>query len=290
MNIYQLPEIESISNFISICELNDIKIMRIQHPKLQAAVSLHGGHLISFKPEGKEDVIWVSEKAIYASSAAIRGGTPVCFPWFAKHGTPSHGFARNSEWQIDEHSASENGVTLSLTLSESEETQSIWPHFFFNKLTFIFSDSLEIHLTTTNTDVSEWTFSGALHTYFNIGAIDQVSVSGAGSKFLDSTNASTECEDASDVTFDGEVDRIYYAPTKQLTIKDSILERDIKLLHPGANSAVIWNPGPALSASMADMADNSYQTMVCVESCVRGEVPVTLQPGESYTLSQIVHL
>lgn len=177
-----------------------------------------------------------------------------------------------------------------MTLSENDETQKIWPHFFFNKLTFIFTDTLETHFTTTNTDVSEWTFSSALHTYFNIGAIDQVCVTGAGSKFLDTTQAGLDSKDASDVTFNGEVDRIYYAPTQHLTIQDKALNREIKLEHPGSNSAVIWNPGPALSASMGDMADDSYQTMVCVEACIRGEEPITLQPGESHTLSQIVRL
>jgi len=289
MNIYQLPEKKSLSESISLCTIDDIEIIRINHPKVQAAVSLHGGHLISFKPAGKKEVIFLSKKAIFSSSKAIRGGTPVCFPWFGKVASPSHGFARNSTWDLDTYTENTDTVTLTLTLKDNTQTQKLWPHAFHNQIVFTFGNDLDIKLTTTNTDTTPWAFSGALHTYFDIAASDQVAIYGAGRKYMDSTRDGKLClNPKSKVTIDGEVDRIYYEQNNHLVIDDVAANRKLDVELTGANSTVIWCPSAQQSASMGDMADDSYKTMVCVESCIRSDKPVTVQPGESYVLGQSV--
>ncbi|MDX1303735.1 D-hexose-6-phosphate mutarotase [Photobacterium sp.] len=287
MDFSKLHTINVLSDAVTICQFQDVKIVRIIHQAAEAGISLHGGHLVWYKPAGEQDVIWLSEKAEFDTQKAIRGGIPICWPWFGKAGSPSHGFARNSQWTLHEHRESEKGVIVALTLEDSEETRDIWPHKFHNQITFEFGHELKVHLTSTNTDSHEWAYSGALHSYFNISDINTVSITGMGDKYLDSVQGNIACEGGERLAISQEVDRVYTEPKNPITIADPHNQRQIHIANQGHNAAVIWNPWQALSVSMADMADNSYETMVCVESTIHGE-GVTLAPGESHTLSTIV--
>ncbi|PSW03594.1 D-hexose-6-phosphate mutarotase [Photobacterium lipolyticum] len=287
MDLSKLSTINALSDAVTICQFQDVKIVRIIHQTAEAGISLHGGHLVWYKPAGEQDVIWLSEKAEFDTQKAIRGGIPVCWPWFGKAGAPSHGFARNSQWTLHEHRENEKGVIVALTLEDNEETHAIWPHKFHNQLTFEFGQELKVHLTSTNTDDHEWSYSGALHSYFNIDDINTVSITGMGDKYLDSVQGDIACEGGETLTIDQEVDRVYTEPKNPIIITDPNNQRQIHIENQGHNAAVIWNPWQALSVSMADMADNSYETMVCVESTIHGQ-GITLAPGESHTLSTIV--
>ena len=284
MDFNTLPTVAALSDAVTICEYQGIKIVRINHAQAEAGISLHGGHLIWFKPQGEDDVIWLSEKAEFDTSKAIRGGIPVCWPWFGKAATPSHGFARNSMWTLHEHRENEHGVIVALTLSDSEQTRAIWPHKFHNMLTFEIGKTLKVSLTSTNTDESEWRFSGALHTYFNVEDIRHTQISQMGAEYQDSTQAEKLCHGGKLLNFDSEVDRVYTQPEPTVIIHDQ-QKRQIAVTNGGHNAAVIWNPWQALSESMADMADNSYETMVCVESTIHNSQSITLAPGESHTLT-----
>lgn len=287
MDLSKLSTINALSDAVTICQYQGIKIVRIIHETVEAGISLHGGHLIWFKPAGEQDVIWLSEKAEFDTAKAIRGGIPVCWPWFGKAGTPSHGFARNSQWTLREHRENEQGVIVVLTLEDSVETRAIWPHKFRNQLTFEFGQKLKVHLTSTNTDDHQWSYSGALHTYFNIADINTVSITGMGDKYQDSVQGEIACEGDDTLMIAQEVDHVYTAPKNPITIADQGNQRQIHVENQGHNAAVIWNPWQALSVSMADMADNSYETMVCVESTIHGQA-VMLVPGASHTLSTII--
>ena len=287
MDLRNLSTISALSDAVTVCEFQGIKIVRIIHEQAEAGISLHGGHLIWYKPAGEDDVIWLSEKAEFDTSKAIRGGVPVCWPWFGKAGTPSHGFARTSQWSLKEHRENEKGVIVALTLEDSEETRAIWPHKFSNLLTFEIGQQLKVSLTSTNTDEHPWSYSGALHSYFNVSDIEQIAVTGMGTEYLDNTQGGAACSGSEQLTFSQEVDRVYTQPQDTVTVNDSTLSRQILVSNEGHNAAVIWNPWQALSTSMADMADNSFETMVCVESTIHGE-GVTLEPGKSHTLSTLI--
>lgn len=287
MDLRNLSTISVLSDAVTICEFQGIKIIRVIHDTAEAGISLHGGHLIWYKPAGEEDVIWLSENAEFDADKAIRGGIPVCWPWFGKAAAPSHGFARTSQWCLKEHRENEHGVIVALELEDSEETRAIWPHKFHNQIIFEVGAELKVHLTSTNTDDHSWSYSGALHTYFNIADINSVEITGMGGTYLDSTQGGKACKGSDILTFTAETDRVYTAPANPVVIHDTSNKRQILVNNQGHNAAVIWNPWQALSISMGDMADNSFETMVCVESTIHGQA-VELFPGKSHTLSTLI--
>lgn len=287
MDLRNLSTISVLSDAVTICEYQGIKIIRVIHKLAEAGISLHGGHLIWYKPAGEKDIIWLSEKAEFDTAKAIRGGIPVCWPWFGKAATPSHGFARTSQWTLQEHRENEHGVIVALELEDSEATRAVWPHKFHNQITFEVGEELKVHLTSTNTDDHAWSFSGALHTYFDIADINSVEITGMGDTFLDSTQGGKACEGGDILTFTAETDRVYTTPANPIVIHDKPNARQILVNNQGHNAAVIWNPWQELSINMGDMADNSFETMVCVESTIHGEA-VELSPGGSHTLSTLI--
>ncbi|WP_419239818.1 D-hexose-6-phosphate mutarotase [Photobacterium leiognathi] len=287
MNLRQLSTVNALSDHITVCEYQGISIIRVIHPLAEAGISLHGGHLIWFKPAGEKDIIWLSENAEFDTQKAIRGGIPVCWPWFGKAGTPSHGFARTSQWTLQEHRENENGVIVSLQLEDNEETRALWPYKFNNVLTFEIGTELKVSLTSTNTDSQPWSYGGALHTYFDIADINNIEITGMGPTYLDSTQQGKACEGGDVLTFTSETDRVYTQPEATITINDKNNERNILVINEGHNAAVIWNPWQELSISMGDMADNSFETMVCVESTIH-QPSIELAPGQSHTLATTV--
>lgn len=287
LNLRQLSTVNALSDAITVCEYNGIQIIRIIHPLAEAGISLHGGHLVWFKPTDEKDLIWLSEAAIFDKTKAIRGGIPVCWPWFGQAGTPSHGFARTSQWTLAEHRENEHGVIISLQLEASDETLAVWPHHFKNVLTFEIGRELKVSLTSTNTDNTPWSYSGALHTYFDIKSIEDIQITDMGPSYRDSTQQGKLCEGSDTLVFTAETDRVYTQPKDTITIHDKGNQRRILVTNQGHNAAVIWNPWQDLSISMADMADNSFETMVCVESTIH-QPNVELKPGQSHTLSTII--
>ena len=165
MDVYQLPAIAVLSDNVTVVQQDELKIIRVIHEKASAAIALHGGHVISYKPHGQQDLIWMSEQAIYDGKAALRGGIPVCWPWFGRIAAPAHGFARSSQWKLIEHRENETGVIVSLGLSTSEETLAVWPHQFEAVLNVEVGNELKVSLVMTNTDEADWRFSGALQLY-----------------------------------------------------------------------------------------------------------------------------
>ncbi|MGF1876707.1 D-hexose-6-phosphate mutarotase [Photobacterium frigidiphilum] len=287
MDLRKLSTINALSDAVTICEFQGVKIVRVIHDTAEAGISLHGGHLIWFKPAGEQDVIWLSEKAEFDTTKAIRGGIPVCWPWFGKAATPSHGFARNSQWTLKEHRENSNGVIISLMLEDSESTRKMWPHKFKNELIFEIGTELKVHLTSTNVDDHSWSYGGALHTYFTVADINTVEITGMGKEYNDSTQGGKIAEGGDTLTFTQEVDRVYTSPQDIIEINDKNNQRQIAVENQGHNAAVIWNPWQELSISMSDMADNSFETMVCVESTIHGQ-DIELAPGQSHTLSTLI--
>lgn len=292
MNLHSLPIISVLSDCITIVQKEDVKIIRIQHPKAEAGISLFGGHVLSFKPQGQEDIIWMSPQAIYDGKTALRGGIPICWPWFGRIAAPAHGFARSTEWTLIEHRENEQGVIIRLGMTPSEATLAIWPHQFEVMLNVEISEILKVSLNIKNTDSTEWPFSGALHSYFNIADIHQTSITGMGDHYLDSLQDEKRSLGGKALTFNAGVDRVYTHSESQIQVSDPKNNRSITIANQGNNAAVIWNPWE-LASNMADMPDDDYQTMVCIESTLHApsiEQGKTLQPGECYALSTEIGL
>lgn len=289
MNLTHLPTISVLSDYVTIAQLDDVKVVRILHDKAEAAISLHGGHVLSFTPKGQDDLIWMSKDAIFNPDKAIRGGVPVCWPWFGRIANPAHGFARNSTWTLVEHRENENGVIVVLGLKTSEETKAIWPFEFEARLTVEIGDQLTITLDAKNTDDKAWNCSGALHTYLNIADISTTTITGMGSSYIDGLLEGEVCSGGDTLSIDAAVDRVYTQPENTVLVSDT--QRTLSVTNSGHNAAVIWNPWIEGAESMGDMNNDGYQTMVCVESTYHAaslEVAQVIQPNESFTLSTTI--
>ncbi|TFH91164.1 D-hexose-6-phosphate mutarotase [Vibrio ouci] len=287
MNLEQLPALTVLSDNVTIVEKDDVKIVRVIHEKASAGICLHGGHVVSFQPKGQPDLIWMSEQAIFDGKAALRGGIPVCWPWFGRIAAPAHGFARNSEWTLLEHRENENGVIVELGLLPSESTLAVWPHQFQAHLLVEIGDELKVTLDVTNTDTQAWTFSGALHTYLTVGDIEQAATTGMGPEYIDSLKDGEICQGGETLQLTDTIDRVYTQPSAQITVQDPVLNRSLVVENQGHNSAVLWNPWAEGAQGMGDMQDDGYQTFLCVESTLHApsiEQGKTLQPGESHQL------
>ncbi|CAH1533176.1 Putative glucose-6-phosphate 1-epimerase [Vibrio harveyi] len=291
MDLKTLPALTVLSDNVTIVEVDQVKVVRVIHEKATAGIALHGGHVVSFTPAGKEDLIWMSEKAIFDGKAALRGGIPVCWPWFGRIAAPAHGFARTAEWELVEHRENDNGVIVELALFPTEETHDIWPHMFDARLMVEISDQLKVTLKVTNIDDAEWTFSGALHTYLNVGDIKQAQTTGMGPEYIDSLKEGEICQGGDVLQLTDTIDRVYTQPEAQILVKDAVLNRTLSVENQGHNSAVLWNPWATGAQGMGDMADNGYETMLCVESTVHApgiKQGKTLQPGETHELITVI--
>ncbi|MGR5550546.1 D-hexose-6-phosphate mutarotase [Vibrio sp. DNB22_12_1] len=291
MDLNTLPALTVLSDNVTVVEIDQVKVVRIIHDKAIAGIALHGGHVISFTPAGQDDLIWMSEKALFDGKAALRGGIPVCWPWFGRIAAPAHGFARTAEWELVEHRENDNGVIVELALLPSKEIHDIWPHMFDARLIVEVSEELKITLKVTNIDDDAWTFSGALHTYLNVGDVKQAHTTGMGSEYIDSLKAGEVCQGGDVLQLTGTIDRVYTQPEAQIFVKDPVFSRTLSVENHGHNSAVLWNPWAEGAQGMGDMADNGYETMLCVESALHApsiEQGKTLQPGESHELVTII--
>lgn len=246
---------------------SDLELIVVDHPQVKASVAFQGAHLLSWKPAGEEEVLWLSGNTPFKNGVALRGGVPICWPWFgpsALQGLPSHGFARNLPWALKGHDEDDNGVVLTFALKSSDATRQYWPHEFTLLARFKLGKTCEIELEAHG----EFETTSALHTYFNVGDIAAVKVSGLGDRYIDKVkNAEEGVLSNGTETFPDRTDRVYLNAETCSVIHDDALNRNIDVTHHHNSNVVAWNPGPALSVSMGDMPDDGYKTFVCVETC-----------------------
>jgi glucose-6-phosphate 1-epimerase len=252
-----------------------------------ARISALGAHLLNWRtPDGIER-IFTSETAVYEVGGAIRGGVPVCFPQFAGLGplATKHGFARGLPWTLD--AADSTGARW--TLTDSAATRAHWDHAFAASIFYELAGAeLRMALRITNTGSAPFTFTGALHPYFRVQDIAQVSIAGLqGARFRRSSEDGRGTpQTEADLTFSGPVDRIYFDVTGPVTIHDG--DRRLTVTAgDGFRDVVVWNPWIENSRAMVDMEPDGYQRMVCVEAAVIEE-PVTLAPGQDWQGTQTV--
>ena len=265
--IFALPVIEQLTPVLSRRQLDDLELIVVDHPQVKASVALQGAHLLSWKPAGEEEVLWLSGNTPFKNGVALRGGVPICWPWFgpsAQPGLPSHGFARNLPWALKGHDEDDKGAVLTFELKSSEATRQYWPHEFTLLARFKLGKTCEIELEAHG----EFETTSALHTYFNVGDIAAVKVSGLGERYIDKVkNAEEGVLSNGTETFPDRTDRVYLNAETCSVIHDDALNRNIDVTHHHNSNVVAWNPGPALSVSMGDMPDDGYKTVVCVETC-----------------------
>jgi glucose-6-phosphate 1-epimerase len=268
----------------------------IDAPAARGEIYLHGAHVTAWQPRGHDPVIWLSPASAFAPGAPIRGGVPICFPWFGPHRTdsraPAHGFARLLPWTLESAREQDGAVVVELRLAAdaAHPLSPAWPHAFEAHQSVSFGHTLEMRLTIVNRDTAAIAFEEALHTYYAISDIRNVTVSGLErTEYLDKVAGSARRPPGDDVIrFTGETDRVYLDTRAACTIHDPGRHRDIGIAKEHSNATVVWNPWIEKTARLADLPADGWTEMVCVETCNVGDAAITLAPGERHVLSASV--
>ena len=275
---------------------NDQTIVKINNPHASATLALQGGHLMAWQPKGAEPVIWLSPDATLTAGKSIRGGVPICWPWFGAHITeadfPAHGFARTVPWQvINTDQLASGSIQITLQLDSTNIPSQLWPHSTSALCQITIGKTLEMALTTFNEGISEITITEALHTYFSVSDVRNISISGLDScHYLDKVANMLAKQQSGDITFANEVDRVYIDTETDCIIKDPALSRQIRIRKTGSHSTVVWNPWIEKSEQMGDMGKEGYLNMVCVESANAANNLITIPAGGKHSLTVSYHI
>lgn len=269
-------------------------LLEIEHSAATACLALHGAQLLEWVPAGHQPVLYLSPQAVFREGKAIRGGVPVCWPWFGPHeadtSLPAHGFVRNRVWELAGSSETPSGVTLKFTLRDDAETRCLWPHAFALKLEMLIGRELHLALRMENTGDAPFTTTSALHTYLAVGDIRRVSIEGLdGAEYLDTVGTKQVHRQEGDVVFDREVDR-NYKTSAEIRVHDAALNRVLSVRGSGSQCAVVWNPWTEKARALADLPDEDYLRFVCVESANAWGDRITLAPGASHVLATTVRV
>ena len=262
----------------------------------QARIALQGAQLLTWTPAGEQPVIWLSDEAVFKAGKSLRGGIPVCWPWFGAHSTeagfPAHGFARTVLWQVKATQAlPDDRVKIEFRLDEAEFNQTMWPYHCELELHMTLGRTLELALITRNSDTQPFTITEALHTYFAVSDVRKIRVQGLdGCEYLDKVTDFSRKRQSGAVTFAEEVDRVYLATEAECVIDDTPLKRRIHITKRGSHSTVVWNPWQAKAAAMGDLGEAGYLAMLCVETANAAENRVNLNPGEEHCLWVSYHV
>lgn len=263
--------------------------LEIQNKSAEAKIALQGGHIFHYQQRGHNKLLWLSNKSLFKESHAIRGGIPLCWPWFGKHPSdpelPQHGFARTSPFELlDANESDAHSTELILHLQDSSKTLALWPYHFHLQLRIIIGPTLTLALSTRNDDARSFTISSALHSYFSVSDIAAISVSGLDKlPYWDALDEHGPNKvQRGDLRIRTEVDRVYQQLTSPLLLHD--VTREIHIRAQGSSTAVVWNPWKEKSRRMKDMENDSYKDMLCLETANALDDARVLKPGEKHTL------
>ena len=267
-----------------------IPFVEIHNQHASALISLQGAHVLSWISKGEEDVIWVSEDAKFVPGKSVRGGIPICWPWFGAHESnadfPAHGFARTTNWEVISTEALEDGRTrISFTTTPQVDTEMMWPADTSVQYQVTVGKKLELELLTHNNGTESIAIGQALHTYFKVGDVADTKIHGLDdTDYLDKPDGFKRKVQHGPVTIDAEVDRIYLDTASDCVIEDNSLERNIVIIKCGSHSTVVWNPWEEVADKMGDLGKGGYKKMLCVESCNAAEDVIIIEPGKAHQL------
>ena len=256
---------------------------------------LHGAHVTSWKPAGADEVLFLSTQARWEDGRAIRGGVPICFPWFGDKAddpkAPAHGFVRTKAWQIESIAQAEGAVTVSMFTESDESTKKWWPADFRLVHRATFGRQLTLELVITNTGKTPLRFEEALHAYYRVGNLEKARVRGLDAvPYLDKTDSNRENVQRGEIAITAETDRVYLNTTHAVELEDPALHRRTRVTKENSRTTVVWNPWVRKAHSLSDLGDEEWRQFICIETCNAEEFAVDLAPGEQHTLKAVVQV
>lgn len=273
-------------------DTNGLSYINIDNDLATAKIALQGGHLMHWQPKKeKHPVLWLSSKARYEEGRSIRGGVPICWPWFGAHTTDStlcpHGFARVILWELVSTETLAKGATrLVLHMLETEETRRQLSYPYMLTMTITIGATLKIDLSTENQADHPFMIGEAFHAYFNVSDIEKVKVKGLDDTlYSDKVYKYERRMQSGDIEFKSEFDRVYLNTGSDCKIEDLGLNRTIRVAKSKSLSTIIWNPWEEKAAQMSDMGENEWRNMICVETANALDNVVVISPGKTHTMS-----
>lgn len=268
-----------------------LPVAALAGPYGSCEIALQGAHVLDYRPIGHAPVLFLSRKAVFAPGKPVRGGIPICWPWFGKdwpagqEGT-MHGFARRLPWTVQSAEYSAQVTEIRLCLHDDEHTRACWPHAFHLCLRVILDTSLRLELTTRNRDKVPFSITEAMHTYLRVREISQTTVLGLdGVRFFDAMAGQEHPAQKGAVHFHAETDRVYHDANPEIVVNDAGLGRQLTLTKRNSHTTVVWNPWIEKSRRLGDFGEDEYLQMVCVETANAMQAAVKLQPGEEHTMA-----
>ena len=259
----------------------------------EGEIYLHGAHVTSWKPAGADELIFVSTKSRWEEGQAIRGGIPVCFPWFRAKGdnprAPAHGVVRTKAWQLEGIVESSGHVTVTMYTENDERTQSWWPGEFRLVLRVTFGSELTLELACTNTGKTPFRFEEALHTYNRVADVHNVRVQGLDAvSFLDNTDLNKEKPQRGDLTVASQTDNAYLNTRNDVDLQDPAMHRRIRLEKSNSLTTVVWNPWREGAGGLHDLGDGEWTQFLCVEASNIMAFAINLDPGQEHRLAATI--
>jgi len=269
----------------------DLAVIRVESALATASVMLQGAQVIGYQPRGERPLIWLSSRSRYVAGKSVRGGVPICWPWFGPHATdpalPAHGFARTVKWDLRQALTLPDGrVRLEFDLPQDAAMRAQWPYPSSVRVTITIGRELEVSLATHNVGSESFRLGQALHTYFQVTDVRRISIRGLdGCAYLDKVDGSARRQQQGPVTFTQETDRIYLDTGGACEILDPSTDRSLLITATGSRSTVVWNPWIEKAEKMGDFEADGYLRMVCVESANAADDTVNLAPGQEHVLA-----
>ena len=267
--------------------------VRVTSPSASVDIYLHGAQLTSWQPANAGEVLFLSENSHWNDGRAIRGGVPVCFPWFRSKvddpSAPAHGFVRTREWRLE--SVNQDGETVRITCSTENDASSErwWPHAFRLVHVLSIGRSLRLELIVTNTGQTSFRFEEALHSYFRVSEIDQLRIRGLDQvAYLDNVDGNRKKIQAGDLTFTAKTDNAYVDVSSAAELIDPAGHRTIRTEKGNSATTVVWNPWQDGAASLNDLKGEEWRRFACVEASNILGSAISLVPGQEHRMQAII--
>ena len=277
--------------------MSSVQVHESTLPEGRYGVSAHGAHVTTWWSALYGDLLYLSSSAAFEPSKAIRGGIPICFPWFGggRSGTltPSHGMARLASWrEIDWQDDEASSTVRAVYALDSDDVEGMpGSESFEHEFTLRYEVELSprsalFRLRIRNDSETEYSCEVALHTYLRISDVAGVTVNGLdGADYVDKTDHGARKTQHGAVVLGDEVDRLYDS-NAEVRVHDTAMARTIHLTKAGAGQTVVWNPGEAKAATMTDVGPGEWRTFVCIEAAAAGDGAIRVAAGEEHVLEQ----
>jgi glucose-6-phosphate 1-epimerase len=293
-SIVELDRRHGIGNLARVVEGNNgLAKVVVTTAAARGEIYLHGAHVTSWMPNGAQEVLFLSSQSRWEDGRAIRGGVPICFPWFADRTgdprAPAHGFVRTKSWHLESITQCGDALTVTMQTASDDNTRKWWPADFRLVHRATFGPELTQELELHNMGTAPLRFEEALHAYFRVGSFQNVRLLGLdGVTYLDKPDENREKRQLGPISITAETDRVYLNTTNAIELEDRALNRRIRVTKDNSFTTVVWNPWVAKAKAMSDFGDNEWMQMVCIETSNVAGFAVDLHPGKVHSMKAMM--